>query len=409
MTSTGGAGAGDERRGAHPGRTTHDPPAPGEGDAGAAMFSGLSAEEAADPVAVVEHELHRKTTSRRVAEALVSLAAVALIFAVVLPAVTDSHYSEIWHEITHLSGAWLVSLTALWIVGMLAYTGVLTNSLPGLTHPQALVVNFAGSAVSNVVPFGGAAGVGATYAMDMSWGFSMPRVTLSILVSGVWNVFAKLGMPVVALALLVVTGQATGRLIAPTVVGLVALVGAVVLMAMVVRSESLATRIGAVAQAVARTPARWLHRDLPDLTAAVLGFRHSSLGLLRAHWLRLTVWTLAYNLAQYLLLLACVRAVGLGTGSLGWIEVFAAFAFARLLETIPLTPSGVGFVETGAVAALIGFGGGDAASAAAVFLFRGFTYLAEIPVGAGAWLVWATHRSWRRDEAPTTTPGLRAG
>ena len=44
---------------------------------------------------------------------------------------------------------------------------------------------------------------------------------------------------------------------------------------------------------------------------------------------------------------------GVGTETLGWIEVFAAFAFARLLETIPLTPSGVGFVETGAVAALI--------------------------------------------------------
>ncbi len=109
----------------------------------------------------------------------------------------------------------------------------------------------------------------------------------------------------------------------------------------------------------------------------------------------------AYNLGQFLLLLACVRAVGDGTESLGWIEVFAAFSFARLLETIPLTPSGVGFVETGAVAALIGFGGSDAASAAAVFLFRGFTYLAEIPVGAAGWVVWATKRSWRR---PLRTP-----
>ena len=136
---------------------------------------------------------------------------------------------------------------------------------------------------------------------------------------------------------------------------------------------------------------------------AVLEFRHSSIGLLRERWWRLTLWIVVYNVAQYLLLLACVRAVGVGTESLGWIEVFAAFAFARLLETIPLTPSGVGFVETGAVAALIGFGGADTASAAAVFLFRGFTYLAEIPIGAGAWVVWATNRRWRRSDrtAPT--------
>jgi uncharacterized membrane protein YbhN (UPF0104 family) len=103
-----------------------------------------------------------------------------------------------------------------------------------------------------------------------------------------------------------------------------------------------------------------------------------------------------FNLIQYLLLLACVRSIGLDTHELGWIEVFAAFAFARLLEAIPLTPSGVGFVETGAAATLIAFGGNAEAATAAVFLFRGFTYLLEIPTGAIAWGVWASMRGWRR-------------
>jgi hypothetical protein len=31
-----------------------------------------------------------------------------------------------------------------------------------------------------------------------------------------------------------------------------------------------------------------------------------------------------------------------------------------------------------------------------VFLFRGFTYLMEIPLGAIGWFVWGTRRSWRR-------------
>ena len=403
MTGSGGGGAGHQDRGAGPGRDQQW--SSGDEIDEPAYLTGLSAEQAVDPVAVVGAELHRKSTARRVVEAVLSLAVTLAIFAFVLPAVTDSHYSEIWHELTRLSSGWLLGLTLLWIVGMLAYTGVLTNSLPGLTHPQALVVNFAGSAVSNVVPFGGAAGVGATYAIEMSWGFTMPRVTLSILVSGVWNVFAKLGMPVVALALLIGTGRATNHLLWPTVVGVLALTGAAVVLAMVMRSEPLARRVAAVGKRLVALPCRWLHREPPDVTHAVLGFRHSSLGLLRVHWWRLTVWVVAYNVAQYLLLLACVRAVGVGTESLGWIEVFAAFAFARLLETIPLTPSGVGFVETGAVAALIGFGGNDAACAAAVFLFRGFTYLAEIPVGAAAWVVWATHRGWRRTAStPAAAP-----
>ena len=99
------------------------------------VLSGLTADESIDPMAVVSHELHRKTTRRRVIEAAISLVVVALIFVFVLPAVTGSHYSEIWHEISKLSTAWLVGLTVVWMLGMLAYTGVLTNSLPGPDPP----------------------------------------------------------------------------------------------------------------------------------------------------------------------------------------------------------------------------------------------------------------------------------
>ena len=103
-----------------------------------------------------------------------------------------------------------------------------------------------------------------------------------------------------------------------------------------------------------------------------------------------------FNAGQFLLLLLCVRVLGGDTHELGWIEVLAAFSFANVLTTIAITPSGVGFVEAGAVAALIAFGGPEAASAAAVFLYRGFTYLMEIPLGAIGWAVWGTRRSWRR-------------
>nr|WP_249420351.1 lysylphosphatidylglycerol synthase domain-containing protein [Rhabdothermincola salaria] len=340
---------------------------------------------------------------------MVSLTVVAVFFTFVIPAVSDAHYSEIWRELDRLTWLQVAGLTAVWITSMLLYTGVLTTSLPGLTHPQALTVNFAGSAVSNVVPFGGAVGVGATYAICLSWGFRMTSITLSILVSGIWNVFAKLGLPLVALALLVGMGLSSGHtrsLLVPTVLGLAVLVAAVTVLVLILRSEPLAVRIGELGQRLATPVARRLRRSsAPDVAVAVVEFRHRSIGLLRTRWLPLTLWMLAYNLTQYLLLLGCVRAIGVDNAELGWAQVFAAFAFARLLETIPLTPSGVGFVEAGAVAALIGFGGGAAGSTAAVFCFRGFTYLAEIPLGAVGWLTWTTRRSWRRPpRSRTETP-----
>ena len=360
-----------------------------------AVLQGLSAEESTDAFAVVSHELHKKSTVRRFVEIGSSLSVVVILFAFVIPKITGSDYAAIWDQMAKLSAWEITALIAFWFLGMLAYTGVLTNTLPGLKHTQALTVNFAGSAVSNVMPFGGAIGVGATYAIDMSWGFTAPSVTLSILVSGIWNVFAKLAMPVLALILLMISGNATGKLFVPTLLGLVALVIAAVVLGLIMRSEAIAEKIGQLGQAVVGWFCRVTRRkQTPDIGKIVLDFRHQSIGLVRERWLFITLWIFLFNLIQFLLLFACIRAIGIEGITL--TEAFAAFAFARLLETIPITPSGVGFVEVGAASALISFGGPENASTAAIFLFRGFVYLLEIPVGAMAWVVWASMTRWRR-------------
>jgi len=349
------------------------------------------------PAELVEHERATKSPRRRVAEVLVSLAVTVAIFAFAIPAITGSKYSEIFDELDILTWGQFAALFVAWLAVMYTYTGVLTNALRGLNHPQALVVNFAGSAVSNVVPFGGAVGVAATYAMTMSWGFEVPAVTLAILVTGIWNVFLKLALPTIALLILVATGSATAGLVAPALIGLALLIAGIMALTLILRSEQLADRVGAVSERAGRWLFRLVRRAPPTTWhQAVLDFRHQSIDLLRTRWRQLTLWMIVYNAGQFALLLLCVRALGADTHELGWIEVLAAFAFANVLTTIAITPSGVGFVEAGAVAALIAFGGPEAASAAAVFLFRGFTYLMEIPLGAVGWLVWATKGSWRK-------------
>lgn len=359
------------------------------------VLQGLSAEESTDAFAVVSHELHKKSNVRRFVEIGGSLSVVVIIFAFVIPKITGSDYAEIWEQMTKLSALEITALIALWFLGMLAYTGVLTNTLPGLKRTQALTVNFAGSAVSNVMPFGGALGVGASYAIDMSWGFTAPSVTLSILVSGIWNIFVKLAMPVLALVLLMISGNATGKLFVPTLLGLLALVVAAVVLGLIMRSEGIAKKIGRLGQEILGWFCRVTHRKTtPDVVKVVLDFRHQSIGLVRERWLLITLWIFLFNLIQFVLLFACIRAIGIE--SITITEAFAAFAFARLLETIPITPSGVGFVEVGAASALISFGGPENASTAAIFLFRGFVYLLEIPVGAMAWVVWASMTRWRR-------------
>ena len=73
------------------------------------------------------------------------------------------------------------------------------GSLRGLTHSKALIVNLCGSSVSNLLPGGGAVGLAATYAICRSWGFSRRATSTSVIVTGVWNVLARIALPVVAI------------------------------------------------------------------------------------------------------------------------------------------------------------------------------------------------------------------
>ena len=177
------------------------------------------------PAHLVEHERAGKSRRRRILEISCPWPSVVVLFVFAIPSITGSGYAEIFDAMAQLTWVEVTELSAFWVLVMLAYSGVLTASLPGLTHPQALVLNFAGSAVSNVVPFGGAAGVAATYTITMSWGLPVQRVTLSILITGIWNVFTKMALPVIALCVLVVSGRSTAGLVVPTLIGLVVLVG----------------------------------------------------------------------------------------------------------------------------------------------------------------------------------------
>ena len=137
--------------------------------------------------------------------------------------------------------------------------------------------------------------------------------------------------------------------------------------------------------------------DRPGVRDAVIEFRHRSRDLIAARWPRVTFWMLTYSLLQFLLQFLCLKL--LGDRELATIQVFAAFAFGRLLSTVPITPSGVGFADATVIGALVAFGGDPAVCTAGVLLFTGFTFLLEIPVGGVSWIVWARMRSWRRPVA----------
>jgi uncharacterized membrane protein YbhN (UPF0104 family) len=340
-------------------------------------------------------EPSRRRIVLRVAQVLASFVIVGVLFAKVLPRVTGTDGHEIWHHLSRLSAMQLGALLVVWAAGLWAYTWVLTGSLPGLTHGQALTLNLAGSAVSNLVSFGGAVGIGVTFAMAGSWGFRPVAITLSTLVSGVWNVLTKLALPLVALIGLLVTGEiANHRLVVASIIASTLLGVAVISMVGALSSETAARFISAVVEWLGTRMLRLVRSEREiHWDVAVLEFRHHTVGLLRRSALKMSLGMVAYALLQAILAWQCFRAMG---STLTAPEVFAGYAFGRLLTSVVVTPSGVGIAEVGSAALLTSFGGDPASTTAGVLLFSVFTYLIEIPVGALGWLTWALWTPWRR-------------
>jgi uncharacterized protein (TIRG00374 family) len=102
-------------------------------------------------------------------------------------------------------------------------------------------------------------------------------------------------------------------------------------------------------------------------------------------------------------LLVCLRDVGVSEAEVGWAEVLAAFAFARLATAIPLTPGGVGFVEAVLITTLSAAGGDRDQVAAAVLVYRALTWALPILVGSVCYLRWR-RSSIRPEPVPAGGP-----
>jgi len=352
--------------------------------------------------------------------AALSLAVVVLIFGFFFPQLAN--YGAVWDTIVAMTPLELGSLLGVAAWNIASYWPMLTAVQPGLRLREAAVANLSSTAVANTVPGGGALGVGVTLTMQRSWGIPVSETALAMVVSGVWNNFVKLGLPVVALALLAMSGGASTALVVASLIGLTVLAVAIGLFGLLLRSEHMAASVGAGVGRLASAVRRLVHRGpVVGWDHRAMRFRSDIVGLLHRRWLRITVTSLVSHLSLYTVLLVALRNVGVSDAEVSWQQVLAAFSFVRLLSAVPITPGGLGLVELGLTAAL-GSGLPDQTKvqiAAAVLLYRALTWLLPVPLGVGCWVFWRSNHSWRqsieerqawrrfRDEpAAGTTPAI---
>jgi uncharacterized membrane protein YbhN (UPF0104 family) len=339
----------------------------------------------------------------RAIQILFSVGLIVGIFVGILPKIAD--YGDVWTTISGLTGMEMASILLVTVLNVLTYWPQMMASMPGLTFWQAGVNNQSSTTIANTLPLGGALATGVSFTMYRSWGFRTSEIVLSALVTGIWNAFIKLGLPVIALVALVFTGDATAALLIPTLIGIGVLVLAVALFGMVLRSKELARKVGVWLSKLVSFVRKLFRKPPVDWSEAAVGFRHQTIVLVAKQWIPLTVSTVVSHTCLYLVLLLALRHVGVSDEEISWAQVLGVFAFVRLISAVPLTPGGVGLVELGYIGALY-VAGKDHANVpldvfkvqitAAVLLFRTLTYGAQIPLGVFTYVVWRLKKDWRK-------------
>lgn len=327
-----------------------------------------------------------RPTMDRLSVPLRASAALGLALAVLwwsLPKVAGVSWGDIVGTIGGISLRVALGLALLWAGGLLAHSFVLTAALPGLSRSRALTLSLTGSAVSNVIPFGGVLGVALNLTMVRAWRFRKGAYATFVMVTNVWDVLAKLALPLVAVVLMTAAGALPGSALrAWAMMGSGVIAALLAAGAVLLQSDRIAAATAHLVASAARRVRRGSEVSAAFVEADLLEARDRVRRVVGTHWPQLTIAMVAYVALQAALLWCCLHAVGL---ALPVYAVMAALATDRLLSLIPLTPGGAGFAEVGTAAALIGFGANPLGVAAGVLLYRAFTFLLEIPVG-GVWL-----------------------
>jgi uncharacterized protein (TIRG00374 family) len=311
---------------------------------------------------------------------LVAVAVVVIVFAYVLPKIAD--YGNVWQVVSGLSSWWTLALVGASALFVLSDAPPWMTVLPGLGYFNALRMDLAGSALSQVLPGGAAVNAATQVGMLRSWGFQGRPVALAVSLTTLWNWFFTYGFPVIAIGALSLEGGHERTLGPVALAGLVIVVLMIAAIAAILWSPAKANSLGEWSARVATRLRTRLHKGAaPWGGADLVRFRAEAIGLLRHRWPALTVTTLVNQLAAFFVLIVALRALGVTRAEVDLVEAFAAWSLVRALTTIPITPGGLGVQEVALSGALVGFGASNAQAVAVTLVYRFMTTVPTVLLG----------------------------
>ncbi len=329
----------------------------------------------------------RKPLGRRLVGLVISVGLILVIFLGVIP--QFANYSEAWDAIQKMSPGWWVALGIATVVNQMSYVWPYQAVLPHLRYRHGFMETQTTSAISNTVPAGGAVAIGMTFKMFGSFGFSPVAISTAVVTTGVWIMSFKLGFPILAVALVGVTGQNTAGAAGAAVLGVVVIVVGGLLLWLVFRSAATALWLGRLGDGFVNWALHFVHKPRSDrVQQSVLHFRDETNDIIRQRGWLLTLAVLVSQGSVIVLVFFCTRSVGITPKEVSDLEVLLAIAVARLVGVIPLTPGGLGTIDAAFIGMLTALGANSSVALAADMIWRVTTYFPPIFVGLVTYFIW---------------------
>ena len=324
---------------------------------------------------------------RRALGLVVSVGLIVVIFVGVIPQFAS--YADAWTAIQSMSTAWLVALIVAAAVNQISYVWPYQAVLVHLRYRHGFFETQTSSAISNTVPAGGAVAIGMTFRMFGSFGFSNVAVSTAVGTTGVWILAFKLGLPIVAVVLVVLAGQSTAGTVGAALLGVLVIAVFGLVLWLVFRSDASAHRLGRGGDRALNWVLHFRHKPASGrLERAVLDFRDQANQTVHERGWRLTGTVLASQTTVLVLVFLCVRSVGITASQVSFLEVLLSIAIARLVGVIPLTPGGLGTIDAAFIGMLTAFGANSSLALAADMMWRATTYFPPIFIGLVTYAIW---------------------
>jgi uncharacterized protein (TIRG00374 family) len=353
----------------------------GTGDGGGGAGSGAVTEPMSHRFAEqVEHDVERPLPWRTIAWRGVMAVVAGITIYLLLPSLAEVFSS--FPKLTQLDAVWFAFAFVLQVAHFTCTIALQRIALRTRAWYSVVTSQLAGNAISLIVPGGAAFGAATQFRMLSKAGNDTVRAASGLTAFSLLTVGGLLALPVFVLpAILAGTPIASG-LEHAALLG----VGAFVLFAafgtLIMATDRPIHWAGSVVQA--------LHNRLMRSRAPVTGLpdrlvaeRNGIRDVLGRRWKAAVLLSSGRLAFDYGTLLACIRATGdRPNPSL----VLLAYAAARLVALLPITPGGLGLVEAGLSALLILAGVPGGSAVVAVLAYRIISYWLPIFVGPFAYL-----------------------